>query len=226
MSKMLVAAVSDRAVNQLWWVNMIEATLALFFGISAVFWPALTLITLVYLFSGFVLALGIVQLFAGIMSIRARGTWWVTALLGILGIGVGVYLLRHTNVSFQSFVLLVGLLLLARGLLDIVRVFADRESTRGGVPRILTAIIAIAAIVAGIFIMVQPVSGGIAFVWALGVYAIIFGALNMALAMELRAALFNETVDEATDKIRTEGEKGWNKVADSHGRKKPGVQPI
>jgi uncharacterized membrane protein HdeD (DUF308 family) len=228
MERTLFTAMSDRIVNQLWWTNMIEATLALFFGVSAVFWPQLTLVTLVYLFSGFVLGLGIVQLFSGIMSMRARSTWWVTLLLGILGIGVGIYLVRHPNVSFQSFVLVVGLLLLARGLLDLVRVFTDRASTRGGIPKILTAIIGVLAIIAGILVMVQPVAGGIAFVWALGVYAIIFGALTMAIAMELRAALFNEAVEESADTVRAESERYRNKAAESaapRNRKKPGAQP-
>jgi uncharacterized membrane protein HdeD (DUF308 family) len=219
MSKTLVAALPDQAVNELWWLTMVESTFALFFGISAVFWPGLTLVTLVYLFSGFVLGLGILQLFSGIMSIRARSTWWITMLIGIAGIGIGIYLVRHPDISFRSFVLLVGLLLLARGLLDLVRVFTDRQTTRGGVPKVLLAIMGVAAIIAGVFIMVQPVVGGVAFVWILGLYAIVFGALNMAIAIELRMALLEQSAESlAEPEPRTNND-------DRTDRKKSGVQP-
>jgi uncharacterized membrane protein HdeD (DUF308 family) len=187
---------------------MIEAALALFFGISAIFWPALTLVTLVYLFSGFILGLGIVQVVSAVMSIRSRSTWWVTLLIGILSIGLGVYLVRHPDISTQSFLLLVGLLLLARGVFDVVRVFSDRATTPDGIPKVLMAIFGISAIIAGIFIMVQPAVGGVAFVWILGVYTLIFGTLNIALATELRAALFGRATEPGAEATgRFSGEK-------------------
>jgi uncharacterized membrane protein HdeD (DUF308 family) len=202
MSKALIAALPAKAaeaVNELWWISMIEAALALFFGVSAIFWPGLTLVTLVYLFSGFILGLGVVQVVSAVMSIRRRSTWWVTLLLGILGIALSIYLLRHLDISMQSFLLLVGLSLIARGVLDIVRVFSDKTTTPDGIPKILTAIVGISAIIAGIFVLAQPVAGGVAFVWILGVYALIFGTLNMALAVELRTALFGSVAEPRAD---------------------------
>lgn len=226
MERTLLESVSDRAINQLWWMNVIEATLALFFGISAVFWPTLTLVTLVYLFSAFVLGIGIFQLINGLMSIRARSSWWVTALVGVIGIGVGIYLFRHPNVSFSAFVLVVGLFLIARGILDLVRVFSDRSSTATGIPRILMGIVGVLAILAGIYVLVQPVSGGIGFVWALGVYAIVFGTLNMAVALDLREAL--EVDREEERQFAANDQRGWQRVsetkASSRGRK--GAQPV
>ncbi|MDB5166681.1 MAG: hypothetical protein JWM37_753 [Candidatus Saccharibacteria bacterium] len=232
MNRTLVAALPAKAdaVNGLWWVNMIEAALALFFGISAIFWPGLTLITLVYLFSGFILGLGIVQVISAIMSIRSRGTWWVTMLLGIISIGLGVYLVRHPGLSMQTFLLLVGLLLVARGVLDIVRVFSDRATTPDGIPRILMAIFGVAAIIAGIFVLVQPVAGGVAFVWILGIYALIFGTLNMALAVELRAALFGPTTQseaETTDRRADQTAAGQSSGSRApRTPKRTGPQPV
>lgn len=187
------------------------------------------MVTLVYLFSGFVLALGMVQLVSGIMSIRRRSTWWITGLIGILGIGVGIYLVRHPGVSFQTFILLIGLLLIARGILDLVRVFVDRTSTSGRVAKILTGVIGVSAIIAGVVIMAQPVAGGIAFVWVLGVYAIVFGTLGMALAMELRTALFGEAVEPVTDRDETRekapARTGSASSRGSRGPRRTGAQP-
>jgi uncharacterized membrane protein HdeD (DUF308 family) len=215
MSKMLAATTTttspDQAINELWWITMIESVVALFFGISAVFWPELTLLTLVYLLAAFVLGIGILQLLFGIMSIRARGSWWATMLIGFLGIGLGIYLVRHPHVTLHTLTLLIGLLLITRGLLDLVRALTDRASVRSGnTSRILLTIIGIAALIAGIFIMTQPVSGGIAFVWILGVYAITFGVLNMAIAIELKSALHEQSYDNTADMLASEA--GRNKA--------------
>jgi uncharacterized membrane protein HdeD (DUF308 family) len=183
---------ADGLINELWWVGILQGVLAVFFGITALFWPGLTLVNLVYLFSGFVLGLGIIEIMHGIMSIRRRNTWWVTLLVGLIGLGVGVYLLRHPGVSFDTFILVIGIGLIARGVLDAVRSFVDRTPA---VNRALSAVLGIAAIAAGILILLQPVGGGVAFVWILGLYALIYGTFTLALAFEMRSAFEEGLLD-------------------------------
>jgi uncharacterized membrane protein HdeD (DUF308 family) len=161
----------------------LEGTLALFFGVTAIFWPGLTLLTLVYLFSAFVLATSIVQIVIGLTSLRSSDTWWLPLLTGLVLLGAGVYLVRHPNVSFATFILVIGLTFLARGVLDLVNAFADRQARS---QRALRVIAGVAALVAGVIILLQPVAGGVAFVWILGLYAIIFGSLTIAGALGLR----------------------------------------
>jgi uncharacterized membrane protein HdeD (DUF308 family) len=150
------------------------------------FWPLLTLVTLVYLFSAFVLVMGIAEIIHGLLSIRRRGTWWVTLLIGIIGLGVGIYLVRHPDVSLATFIVVVGAALIARGLLELVRTFIDRNT---GANRILYAIVGVTAVVAGIVILLQPTTGSVAFVWVLGLYAVIYGALILAVSFDLRQEL-------------------------------------
>lgn len=220
----LVATMPGRAINGLWWLYMIEAILALFFGIAAVFWPGLTLVTLVYLFGAFILGVGIVQLISGLMSIRSRSNWWVSMLMGLLGVALGIYLVRHPGVSFHTFVLLIGLILLARGLLDLVRAFTDHGGTYSSTPRVLNAILGIAGILAGIFIMIQPVTGGVAFVWILGVYAIIIGVLHIAIAIELRSALQDmEVSGPYTAALEVGEEEAQGEIVQTRTRKKAGA---
>jgi uncharacterized membrane protein HdeD (DUF308 family) len=49
----------------------------------------------------------------------------------------------------------------------------------------------VVAIAAGIVLLFQPVSGGIAFVWLLGLYAIIFGILIAVVSLETRQELIS-----------------------------------
>lgn len=181
-----MAQAAKKTANDLWWVGIAEGVAAVLFGIAAVFWPGITLITLVYLFSAFILAWGVVGIVNGILSIKSRSTWWLTLLFGILATGVGVYLVRHTNVSFKTFILLIGFTLIIRGLFDILSVFIESAPATA---KVLWSIAGIAGILVGIIILNQPVAGGVAFVWILGLYALISGPLMIALSLDIHNEL-------------------------------------
>lgn len=181
-----MAQAVQRVANDLWWVGVAEGVVALLFGIAAVFWPGLTLLTLVYLFSAFVLAWGVVSIANGILSIKTRSTWWLTLVFGIATTGVGVYLVRHTDVSFKTLILLVGFTLIIRGIFDILSVFIESATATS---KVLWTIAGLAAIIVGIIILNQPVSGGVAFVWILGLYAIIVGPLMIAMSIDVHNEL-------------------------------------
>jgi uncharacterized membrane protein HdeD (DUF308 family) len=172
------------AVSGLWWMGILEGVFAIFFGIVAVFWPDLTLVTLVYLLSAFIIALGLTETARGLMSINRRSTWWVTLLIGLIGLGVGLYLARHPHASFRTFILIVGISFIARGLLELVRVFVENWLTVGN--RILGFIGGAVGIAAGIIILLQPVNGGLAFVWVLGLYGIIYGIMAITVSLDMR----------------------------------------
>ncbi len=162
---------------------MAEGVVALLFGIAAVFWPGLTLLILVYLFSAFVLAWGISSIVHGILSIRYRSTWWLTLLFGIVATGVGVYLVRHTTVSFKTLIILIGFTLIIRGIFDLVSVVIEKANAT---TRVLWGILGLAGIIVGIVILNQPVAGGVAFVWVLGLYALVAGPLMIAMSIDAR----------------------------------------
>src|SRR5689334_1463553 len=98
-----------RTEEDLWWLMLLQGVAAIFFGIVAVFWPGLTLVTLVYLFSAFILAWGVVEVIHGFLSVRRNDTWWLTLLFGLIGLGAGIYLVRHPHVSFTALILIIGL---------------------------------------------------------------------------------------------------------------------
>lgn len=156
------------------------------FGLAAVFWPALTLVTLVYLFSAYVLVSGIVNLVGSIMTIDRSRWWFLGSLIGIFEFGVGVYLVRHPRLSFATLILLVGFTLIARGVIEVVASFFEIGQT--ATVRALTVIIGLAGLLAGIILLFQPVSAGVAFVWILGLYALIVGTLEIALASDAHRA--------------------------------------
>jgi uncharacterized membrane protein HdeD (DUF308 family) len=166
---------------------ILRGILAILFGVAAVFWPGLTLKTLLYLFSTFVLIGGLVELVHGVTRLGQAGTSILTRvlrlLLGLLQVAVGVYLLRHVQVTFATFILLIGFTLIVRGVFEIVEgLFEEGPSMY----RIVMVIVGLLALLAGIIVLFQPVASGVAFVWILGLYALITGPLLLASAFETR----------------------------------------
>lgn len=188
----MVELPADQVASGLWWLLMTQSVLAILFGIAAVFWPGLTLVVLVYLFSAYILVWGVVELVHGLMSMRRRGTWWLTVILGLVGVGVGVYLVRHPHLSFATLILLLGLTLIVRGVLEVVEGFLDDISASS---RVLALFVGVLAVVAGIVVLLQPVKGGVAFVWVIGLYALFYGALTFVLSLEARS-LYNKLLEE------------------------------
>jgi uncharacterized membrane protein HdeD (DUF308 family) len=179
----------EMLINDLWWLGVIQGAVAVFFGLAAIFWPSLTLLILLYLFSAFLIIIGFAEIVNGLVSITRVGTWWLITLLGAVSVGVGVFLIRNPQTTLQTFIIIVGLVLIARGIMDTIRAFTDKTE---GSHRVMTVLIGLLAILAGIAILAQPVAGGIAFVWILGLYALFYGALEMGIAFSLR-----NTIDHA-----------------------------
>ncbi len=174
---------AKRASNAL----ALRGIVAILFGIAAVFWPGITLVTLVYLFSGFMLASGLVTLVTGLIDAsRERNSILsliLTVVLGIVEIGVGIYLLRHIGVAFTTFILLIGFVLIFRGLVELFNGLFESETS--AMYRTANVIIGALAVLAGVIVLFQPVASGVAFVWILGLYALLTGPLMIALALDI-----------------------------------------
>lgn len=184
--------------RDLWWFGLLQGVLAILFGIAAVFWPGLTLVTLVYLFGAFILIWGLSDLVKGLMSIGHKSSWWLTVVLGLAGVAVGVYLIRHPQTSFDLFILLSGFLLIIRGVLDVVGSIIERDTATA---RTLWVLAGLAGVIAGIVLLSYPVQSSVAFVWVLGLYALLSGPLMIALSFDVRNAVDEELVT-ATRKRR------------------------
>lgn len=165
-----------------WWALTVRGIFATLFGIAAVFWPGLTLVTLLYLFAAWILVDGVVRIIAGISRIGGRQMVLLTTLVGLLQVGLGVYLLRHPHVTFATFILLIGFMLIISGVVEVVSAVSSNDTATG---KTLAIFVAAAAVLAGIFILFQPQSAGVAFVWILGLYAIVSGPILIAMSLDL-----------------------------------------
>lgn len=171
----------SKNISEFWWLWVVQAIVSVLFGIVATFWPGLTLVTLVYLLAPFVMVIGLSEIVRSLMTIKYRDTWWMSLLIGFLTLGVGIYLARHPGISFATFILVVGITYIAWGVMDIARAFLDHVFTPH---RTLSFISGFAGIAAGIIILLQPVAGGVAFVWVLGLFALVQGTVALVMSVD------------------------------------------
>lgn len=171
------------AVKPMWEALVVRGIAGILFGIAAVFWPALTLVTLVYIFSIYILVSGLVSIVTGLMHLVKGRNWFLGLILGFAELGVGVYLVRHPGVTFATLILIIGLVLVARGVFEVVMGLTEDNFATHKLLVILGGVLAAAV---GIIVLLQPASGGVAFVWVLGLYALITGPILIALGLDVK----------------------------------------
>lgn len=186
-----------KALEMIWWMILLRGISLLFLGILAIAWPGITLIILAYIFALYVLAIGIINTIHGITGISGRRAWFISLLLGIAQIAVSMYVLQFPGLTLAIFVLLVGFSFLGQGILEIIIAFTDRDVGS----RILDIVGGILGILAGFFILRYPISGGLAFVWVIGVYGIVVGSIAVATALSLHTLFEDVTPGKAGKRL-------------------------
>ncbi len=166
-----------------WWVLTVQGIAAILFGIAAVFWPGLTLVSFIYLFGLYLLVAGVVTVLGALFSINKRGTWVLGLLLGLVLLGIGVYLLRHPATSFALLVVLTGSALVVWGVVEVVLALSRNTTATG---KTLSVMAGVVAVLAGVLMFFQPAASGVAFVWVVGLFALINGPLWIALSLDVK----------------------------------------
>jgi uncharacterized membrane protein HdeD (DUF308 family) len=161
-----------------WWALVSSGVATLIFGVTIIFWPGLTLLVVLYLFSAYALINGVLNIMSALGVIGIDDTWFLAAALGVFEVGVSVYLLRHVTVKFSTLILLIGFTLIARGVIEAVCAYFGE----GANPKVraLSYLGGLGALAAGIVVLLAKQQHGVSFVWLLGVYGIVAGTLELA----------------------------------------------
>lgn len=165
-----------------WWVLAVRGAFAILFGVVALVWPAITVLALVVLFGAFALVDGAIAVLVAIRGVTGapRG---LLALSGAAGIALGVAAIGWPGITAFVLLMLIAAWAVATGVLEIVAAFVLRGELRGEWAYALTGAI---SVLFGILLFVWPVSGALAVVWMIGLFAILFGGAMVGAAFRLR----------------------------------------
>jgi uncharacterized membrane protein HdeD (DUF308 family) len=172
-------------LGDVWWFLLIRGLLAVAVGVAALFWPKATLVLLIRLIGLYVLFDGIVSLFS-VYRTRELGSNLTSGLISVV---IGVILLFWPDVTGRLLLVIVGIWALIQG---VVLFLAGRQTEANDPERSLKMTIGVGTAIVGLILFIWPGTGAVAISWAIGIAALLIGALLIYLALRLRV---NQQVD-------------------------------
>ena len=165
-----------------WWVFLLYGLMAIVFGLFALFQPQATMRVVM-------LAVGLLALGDGLVSLLTvfrKGTAlpaWLLLVYAAISIGFGLLLLFQTQAVATFVIWLLAAWLIVAGLARIVFAVQMRQVIDGKWLLWLSGLVAIAL---GVWFLFNTNVGGVAIAWWLGIGALVYGVLQVAVAFYLR----------------------------------------
>jgi uncharacterized membrane protein HdeD (DUF308 family) len=173
-----------RSLADNWWLLLLRGLAAVAFGVLAFFWPALTLITLTWLWGAYALSDGVIAIWAAFNASGgdAGPRWWL-GLSGVVSVLAGVVAFCYTGMTTLVLLMFIAAWAVIIGATLIWGAIALRSVLQHEWLLMLSGALSIAF---GVILMLRPGVGGLAVAWMIALYAIFFGCLYIALACRLR----------------------------------------
>lgn len=169
-----------------WWMVLLRGIIALLFGIVAVAWTHIAIYFLIYLFGAFILVDGIMGVILAFQERRVYSRWWLILIGEIIGIILAFMVFFWPGGAVLVLTYLIAAWAIITGIIAIISAFF--VST--GFGREWTLVVGGAlSVILGIIVFFIPVRAILAFVWLLGVFAIIYGLVLLVRAFQFRALL-------------------------------------
>jgi uncharacterized membrane protein HdeD (DUF308 family) len=173
----------ESILSRLWWAVLLRGGVAIVFGVLAILWPGVTLTALVLLFGSFAIVDGVAAIVLGITEYGDRERWWATLLGGIISVAAGVMTFVVPGLTAFALLSLIAFWAILRGVFDIVAAIRLRHAIEG---EWLLGLGGALSIAFGVMLLAFPSAGALAVVMWIGVFAILLGAVLVALSFRMR----------------------------------------
>ena len=170
------------SVTRSWWVFLLYGIVAIAFGLAALIWQSQTLLALIMGFGLLSLADGVVSLLSIFRKDVALPNW-ILALYGLISIGFGVWAVMRPEQFGTALLWVLALWLVLAGFARVIFAVLIRKVVEG---EWLLALSGLLAIALGVLFFVNPNVGVITIALWVGVGALLYGALQIFVALRLR----------------------------------------
>jgi uncharacterized membrane protein HdeD (DUF308 family) len=172
-------------VGRAWGWLLAFGVISVLAGLAAIFWPGGALLAVAYIFGAYLLVGGVFQ-FVAAFAVPLESGWLraLRALLALLSFAVGIYLLRHPAYTVLIVALLLGFYWIIHGFIELFTGIGHRELPRRG----WTIASGVLGIIAGAIVLFYPGSSLLVLTIVLGIWLIIYGAMLVAGAFQIRSA--------------------------------------
>lgn len=174
------------ALQKRWWLVLIRGIAAIAFGVLALIWPGITLLSLVLLYGAYALIDGLTGL--GVAVFGADGLtggdrWWL-ALIGLFGVAAGIVTFVWPGITGLVLAYVIGFWAIVTGLTEIFAAIRLRKEIDNewwlGLSGLLVLIL-------GLIIVFRPLTGALALITWIAFFSIAWGIALVILSFRVRS---------------------------------------
>ncbi len=167
-------------LSRRWHLVVLRGVVAVVFGIVAIVWPEITVLSLALLWGVYMLLDGVASIVMGMGSGTDR---MYMIVLGALGIASGVIALVWPQITVIVLLVVIAVWAIVAGVMQISAAVRLRKVIRN---EWFLAISGVVTLVLGLLLIVQPAEGAIALLVAIATFAIAWGVVLIVLGFRLR----------------------------------------
>jgi uncharacterized membrane protein HdeD (DUF308 family) len=177
-------AIDVDVVPEHWRAFVLRGIAGVIFGILTLLMPGMALLTLVFLFGGYAIVEGVLNVVAALRRTEPRERpAWVLLLWGSVSVLAGLIAFFMPGLTALSLLTVIAAWSIVTGVLEIVAAVRLRRQIER---EWLLALSGGLSVAFGVLLVVFPGAGALTVLLWIGAYAIVFGALLIALGVKLR----------------------------------------
>ncbi|WP_457654101.1 HdeD family acid-resistance protein [Rhodocaloribacter sp.] len=166
-----------------WRSLLLRGLAAVLFGVLSLMWPQLSLAVLVLLVGAFLFVDGVLSIWAALRGRREESRWWLLLADGLLGVGIGVVTFLWPGITALALLYLIAAWAVLTGILEIAAAAYLRKVIEG---EWLLGLSGVLSVLFGLGIALFPGAGAVALVAVIATFAILYGAILIALAFKVK----------------------------------------
>jgi uncharacterized membrane protein HdeD (DUF308 family) len=175
-------------VRHVGWATALRGIIAVVFGLIAIRSPNIAAGALVIVLSMYAFADAILDFVLAVGLGRAGQRWGWYVFEGLVNIALGVIALAYPGATLAVLVRLVGFRAIMLGVSEVAAAFAWEFLDS----RWLLGLTGVLSILLGVLLVATPGAAGLALLWTIGVYAVVFGVMLFALGVRLLSAVHGD----------------------------------
>ena len=165
-----------------WGLVLVMGILSIVLGVLAIMWPGATLLTIAIFFAAWLFVSGLFSIIQSFTRDGDTGARVLHALIGILSVIVGFALLRTPFQALEVLIFVLGVFWVAQGIVTFMSAFSSKQGRNW---RLFTGIL---GVIAGIIVLVYPISSAAVLALFGGIWLVILGITQIIAAFQLRSA--------------------------------------
>src|SRR6195256_2488316 len=169
---------------QNWWLFLLRGIVGIIFGCLPLLFPGPTMLSLVILFSAYMLVDGVFGIIAAVRAIRRKeDRWGLLIFEGLLNIAVGILAFLWPGITVVAFVWLIAAWAIVTGAVMTAAGFRLNVS-HGRWWLVLSGLLSLGF---GTLLVIIPLIGAVVLTWWIGAYALAFGVALVIFSFMLRS---------------------------------------